>query len=128
MNKNYFIQQIAEKNAILTDLHIPFQFEANFSQSHPALLLKSSQGKRQLRKGNYEQVCAKLTSEMLNILEAFTNRPAMVRMTTITETIEKQYTARKPIAEHCQSVVNTVGTTALIAVNKKYFFILTSKY
>ena len=127
--KQRLLSQIHDYNSNLNQYNIPFRFSVDFEHSHPALMLNSinQSGSDQLRKGNYAQVEKRLVSEFDSLMQAFTNRPVMVRMANGTEVIEKNYDGQSPIIDKAQQVVNLNGLTCLVTVANKYVFTVSPK-
>ena len=115
-------------NQKLAALKLPYAFDVDYTQSHPALILKTQSGEAQIRKGNYGQVIDKLNNESDKIVTAFETRPVTVVITCGDEKIEKLFTLRTSLIDFCQVVANKMGQTITVQVDFTYFFTLSPKF
>lgn len=128
MSKQQLLNEIAGINVKLTALNLPYSFYADFTQSHPALFLKTQSGEEQIRKGNYGQVLTKLQKESEKIVTAFETRPVIVIITCGDDKIEKLFTLHTSVVDFCQVVANKMGQQITVQVAFTYFFTLTPKF
>ena len=126
--KNHLESTVAGYNRLLNENVVPFQFCVDYVHSHPALHLSNGTNGAQVRKGNYAQVEKSLVREFNNLMEAFTYRPAFLRLASGSEVIKKTYTQSKSIVDTVQMLADCAWSDITVTVNNKYTFVVKSNH